>query len=109
MRNKIMALFIVLILVISAFPCGIIAAEGETSSEQYANEISFLQKIGVMDAKFDPQKTVTKAEFTKIILSVLQPNGDFSVTDSYEPVSYTHLLESLFIICHQRYLWIMSL
>lgn len=86
MRNKIMALFIVLILVISAFPCGIIAAEGETSSEQYANEISFLQKIGVMDAKFDPQKTVTKAEFTKIILSVLQPNGDFSVTDSYEPI-----------------------
>ena len=86
MRNKIMAVLIVLVLIISSFPCSIIAADDDATAVQYANEISFLQKIGVIDAKFDPQKTVTKAEFTKMILGVLQPNADFSVADSYEPI-----------------------
>ncbi len=83
MKNKIMALLIVFVLLISAFPSCMIAAEESFTEQQYENEISFLQKIGVMDEKFDPQKTVTKAEFTKMILHVLQPNSDFSVTDFY--------------------------
>ncbi len=87
MKNKMTAVLLALLLVVSAFPCGIIAAEDVATSEvQYANEISFLQKIGVLDGTFDPSMKVTKAQFTEMVLKVLQPNGDFSVAGSNEQI-----------------------
>ncbi len=85
MKRKMTAMLLVLVLAFSLFPLGSIAStEEETPVAQYANEIAFLQKIGVLDEGFDPSMKMTKAQFTELVLKVLQPNGDFSVAGSSE-------------------------
>lgn len=71
MKNKILALVISVMMIVTVFPMASFGADGSFEPSVYGKEVRFLQDIGVVDDIFDTSVNMTRSEFAVLVLKAL--------------------------------------